>query len=88
MTDEFMPTEGVALAGYLIAFGLIAVLLGKGVLTPEDADRLIDDQMLMLETLGLSESVRNQAHGILEKTRDIVEGMIAKARDIKPPPTL
>jgi len=88
MAEKFLPTEGVALAGYLTTFGLISTLLGKGILTPEDAEQLIDNQMLMLETFGLSETDRIQAHGILEKTRETLAGMIAKARDIKSSPSL
>jgi hypothetical protein len=88
MAEKFLPTGGVALAGYLTAFGLISTLLGKGILTPEDADQLIDNQMLMLETFGLSDADRTQAHGILEQTRQTLAVMIVKARDIKSSPSL
>jgi adenine/guanine phosphoribosyltransferase-like PRPP-binding protein len=78
MNDEFRPTEGLALAGYFIASGLISMLLAKGLLTPEEAVLVIDDQMSTLKTLGLLAEDRNQAYHILDRSRKAVAAMIEK----------
>ena len=70
--DEHLPTDGVELASFIINTGLIALLMGKGILTAEDADRTVDNGMLLLEQLGLSEQPRERAHKILEQTRALV----------------
>ena len=71
--------EGAGLAGFALATVTLGMLVDQGFLTPERAVDILDQSMLVLEHLGVTDDARKEAHGLLNTI------LQRHARDISPP---
>jgi polyhydroxyalkanoate synthesis regulator phasin len=74
-----------ALIGHLIASNLLAALVGKGVISAQDAAEMIDDALLKLETYQ-SSFPENEA--AFSEARSFLDGLLQDYGKIGPEPIL
>ena len=71
--SESASTAAVAMAGYMIAAGLVFSLRKRGALHPGDLIPLLDGSTFSLERFGLADDARREAHMLLEQMIQVLK---------------